>query len=353
MKYIIKPIVILIFLLLTIAFIPINTVNVHAESSNTELIKYEGKVFHIFFHSLIINPELAFNSPKAEGYNDWMTTKDEFLEILPLLYRNDFILIDIASLIIKDTNGSIKKADLYLPKGKKPLIISLDDVNYYQYMKGHGFAEKLIQDKNGEITTCVNNNGRMTTSSNGDIIPIIDHFVSIHPDFSFKGAKGIIAVTGYEGVFGYRTTSLSGDELVKATKEATQIAKQLKATGWRIASHSYSHSGKFRDSNITLDQLKNDTNKWKSQIEPIVGNTSIYISPFGMPLKATDERMKYLNLQGYYIYCPVGKDMNLNYSSNVMIEERLNFDGYSYLKDPKRIKKYFFDPAIFIDAQRP
>ena len=37
------------------------------------------------------------------------------------------------------------------------------------------------------------------------MVPLIDSFVKEHPDFSYKGAKGIIALTGYNGILGYRT----------------------------------------------------------------------------------------------------------------------------------------------------
>ena len=37
------------------------------------------------------------------------------------------------------------------------------------------------------------------------MVPLIDTFVKEHPDFSYHGRKGILAMTGYDGVLGYRT----------------------------------------------------------------------------------------------------------------------------------------------------
>ena len=31
------------------------------------------------------------------------------------------------------------------------------------------------------------------------MVPLIDRFVEEHPDFSYRGAKGIVALTGYDG----------------------------------------------------------------------------------------------------------------------------------------------------------
>ena len=43
-------------------------------------------------------------------------------------------------------DGSIRmvKNTLLIPEGKRPLVFSYDDVNYYQYMIETGFTHKLI-----------------------------------------------------------------------------------------------------------------------------------------------------------------------------------------------------------------
>ena len=35
-----------------------------------------------------------------------------------------------------------------------------------------------------------------------DMVPLIDTFVKEHPDFSYHGRKGILAMTGYDGCSG-------------------------------------------------------------------------------------------------------------------------------------------------------
>ena len=47
-----------------------------------------------------------------------------------------------------------------------------------------------------------------------DVVPILDSFIKEHPDFSYHGRKGILAMTGYDGVLGYRT-----DGAYKSKKE--------------------------------------------------------------------------------------------------------------------------------------
>lgn len=39
------------------------------------------------------------------------------------------------------------------------------------------------------------------------MVPRLNTFLKKHPDGAYKGARGMIAMTGYNGVFGYRTDS--------------------------------------------------------------------------------------------------------------------------------------------------
>ncbi|WP_279402877.1 hypothetical protein [Arthrobacter sp. JCM 19049] len=45
----------------------------------------------------------------------------------------------------------MKYGKIMLPKGKKPLVLSIDDVSYYEYMDGDGFADKLIVTDEGKV----------------------------------------------------------------------------------------------------------------------------------------------------------------------------------------------------------
>lgn len=308
---------------------------------------YSGKVYHIFFHSLILYPELSFRGSESNGYNCWMTTRGEFLEILPKLYDNDFVLVDIEK--VRQAQGK----PFLFPKGKKPLILSVDDVNYYEYMKGDGFAECLTVDAAGRLATRVKTGERYITDYLGDVAPILEDFVSSHPDFSFNGAKGIAAVTGYQGVFGYRTNSLTGEAKQEAVFQAKRVADTLKRKGWRIACHSFYHSNSFKDGSISLEKLQSDITKWRKEVAPITGETNIFIAPFGTQFSFKDTRYKYLQSSGFNIYCSVCKHMKTTYSNGCLISERLNFDGFTMLKYTSRISENFFELGDIVDSSRP
>ena len=298
-------------------------------------VLYNGNVDHIFFHSLIVYPELALNgNVNSELYKKYMITRDEFEKILIQLYQNNYVLVDITSLYKVDKDGTVIKQPLYLPAGKKPLIISLDDLSYYYSMAGHGFADKLVLDNNGNVATeIVTPQGKTEVTRDGDVVPILDNFVSAHPDFSFKGAKGLIALTGYEGVLGYHNDATS----------AVAVINKLKATGWRFASHSYSHETSFTTGTISLDELKKDTELWNKDVRPLVGDTDIFVGPFGQIFSQNDPRRSYLVSAGFKVLCGVGMDQYFHYFSNVLVMNRADIDGYRIAHSPDLLEKYF-DP---------
>ncbi|MCL2562077.1 MAG: hypothetical protein FWE10_07170 [Rikenellaceae bacterium] len=335
----------------------INALIAEIEDGQAALVKYTGPVHHVFFHSLIIYPELAFKSGQAQGYNMWMTTVSEFEKMLPALHERGYVLYNINDYIEQDSANParIKLRDIMLPPGKIPLVLSIDDVNYYKYMEGDGFASRLVLGDDGRVYTEVRTpEGDTVTTRTGDVMPILDDYVAAHPDFSFRGAKGIIALTGYEGAMGYRIVPGNSDERnAELTAAAKAVADALKRKGWLFACHSYTHNQYFNNGTITMERIAYDTNKWKRYIEPVTGTTNIYISPFGVYYGATDPRFRYLVESGFNIYCPVGNSRRVYFNGDNIVMPRFNLDGYRLSRGKDELAKYYFDPDSIIDPVRP
>lgn len=321
------------------------------------LVKYEGPVHHVFFHSLVVYPELAFDGDyRSEGYDMWMTTVSEFKAMLPQLKERGYILYNINELIEPDPNDptKIKLKDIYLPEGRIPLVISIDDVNYYDYMLPDGFATRMVLDNNGDIAHLIKTpEGNEIISREADVMPILDDFVKQNPDFSFKGAKGIVATTGYAGAFGYRITDLEGEELVAAQNEVTKIANRLKETGWEVANHSYTHNQYFQNGKLTPALLESDVTRWKNLIGNYTGQTNIFISPFGVHMKADHPHFRYLVEQGYNIYCPVERTPRLKLNGDNVVMNRFNLDGYTMRRHKEYINNTYFNVDEVYDKSRP
>ena len=186
-----------------------------SEDQLTQAWGPEQVVEHLFFHPVIAYPQWAFHDCNASqdqryGLDDWMVTADEYKKILQSVYDRGYILVameDVWSEVTDETGTHMVRNTLMLPEGKKPLVISFDDVNYYPYMLDEGFTSKLVVGEDGEIwaqcTDPYTNETFLTKEL--DATPILDEFVYEHPDFSLNGAKAIFSLTGYCGILGYRT----------------------------------------------------------------------------------------------------------------------------------------------------
>lgn len=338
------------------------------KKAKESLVKYEGgQYYHIFFHSLAADTALTFDGDREEaGYDDFMTTVSEFKAMLPLLQEAGFILYDITDMV-EQVDGKAVLKDIYLPAGKKPLVLSIDDVNYYNYMLDDGFASRLDVDDAGNVVTImggtiIDHGEKVLTveggepTYDGDVMPILDAYVKEHPEFSWQGAKGIVAITGYAGAFGYRITDLHlFDEqtqqwMLDKTKE---VAQALRNTGWQIACHSYTHNQYWNKKTITMEQEEYDIGRWLGEIAPYVGDTNIFISPFGVSFDGDDQRFRYLVDHGFWIYCPVDSYQPCYVRDDYMIQGRINLDGLTMKRYPERISRHFFDPTPIIDPARP
>ena len=330
---------------------------------------------HIFFHILVADNARAFDGDYTEdGYNQYMTTIPEFNAILEELYARDFVLVrihDIAQLVT-DENGKqvYRQGDIYLPEGKKPIIISQDDVNFYEYMidsdgdhlpdaGGDGFASKLLVDAHGDITCEYVTAEGEVVYGDYDLVPILEWFVEKHPDFSYRGAKAIVALTGYEGVYGYRTDKdgkerLSPDEFQKEIDGAKKVNRWLKDHGWEIASHSYGHPSY---GSITYDELARDVGRWEEEVQPVVGDTDIFIYPYGSDIAGVENYSgsKYDTMYeaGYRFFCNVdSSEYWVHIRDHYVRQGRRNLDGYRMWYDPELLDDLFDVNAIF-DPDRP
>ena len=292
------------------------------------------KISHLFYHSLIVDPGKAFSSKQAQGYKDYMVTIDEFMPMLNQLYDNGYVLINFKDIISIDKQGKVTFKPVKLPEGKKPLIISQDDVNYYEYMKNSGFADKLVVNKQGDVKNQYTNNGQKKIGDY-DMVPIIDTFIKKHPDFSYGGSKGVIAETGYNGALGYRSSkSQYGDtkKTHREAKKATKVANAMKKEGWQFASHSWGH---INMTTASVDDIKKDTALWQKEVQPIVGKTPVLIFPFGADIGSftnyTNDNAKYTYLKssGFSIFDNVDASQTSwgQLTNDYYRNARINVDG--------------------------
>lgn len=405
-------------------------------AKKSQLVKWADntQITHVFFHTLIADNEKAWSSYKRDDYNQVMTTIPEFNKIIQTMYEEGYVLVhlsDIAKIVTaEDGSSQMTYQPIYLPKGKTPFVLSVDDVSYYEYMNNTGFATRLVIAEDGRITNEMDIYEEIGDSSNGsvpnlvrdengapvvketvrgdlDVVPLLDRFIELHPDFSYRGAKGTVALTGYNGVLGYDTSEIAygaGDpdwpsayeyhniHIEEDRIKAKAVADAMKAEGWKFASHTWGH---MRMSNyvdqstgaVNGERFYRDTEWWLREVVPIIGETDIIIFAFGADIgswrgykdtvdvggKATETAFKYLKSKGFDYYCNVDSSKHAwvqlsktEGGSGYLRQARRNLDGQlmfkamvyeKFYKDDttkqKDILSDLFDPKLIWDPTRP
>ena len=332
-------------------------------------VAWDGIVEHLFFHPVVAYPELAFDGDaQANGIDDYMVTVDEYDKILQSVYDKGYVLVDIGD-VWSETTGEdgqpkMVKNTLYLPEGKKPLILSFDDTNYYEYMLSNGFTYKLVLDENGKIASWGKDpQGNEVVSRDLDAIPILDKFVEEHPDFSPFGAKGCLSLTGYEGILGYRTqtdtkswTQAQEENRQKEREAVKPIIAELKRTGWTFGSHTWGHIR--LGGSKSMEVIQADTQRWFDEVGSLVGPTNVLFYPHGERPDGDDWHQtgpifRYLQSQGFRIFCSVGINSfsYIKKDISAVICDRLHPDGTTLRGTDKVLGWYsqFYDARDIID----
>ena len=344
---------------------------------------------HIFYHSLVNDPSRAFNAEllgqsSADGMNAWMTTVDEFDKITQQLYERGYVYVRLRDLVVETVNadGSVSfepNTNLLLPEGKKAIVLSVDDLSYYHSYEAASYPDHLVLDENGKVKCHYVDASGNESVGDYDVVPRLNTFLEEHPDGAYKGARGLIALTGYNGVFGYRTdidyevqANLMSDQAAwladhpdfdrqEEIAQATVIANALKDEGWEFASHTWGHlsvTGK------TAEQLRVDNEKWIDNVANIVGTTDTIIFAHGNDIgdwtgySSDNEQYAYYSSAGYHFYCNVDGSVPywVQITGSYVRQGRIDLDGYMLYQASQgatNVIDNLIDAAYTFDSRRP
>ena len=344
------------------------------------------EVTHIFYHTLVADPERCFGNPRdpqCVGNNQWMTTISEFEKITQEMYDRGYVMVSIHDLynVIIDENGNeiMEPATIMLPEGKKAFVLSLDDLSYYHSYDDYGYAAKLIIDENGDVMNEYIDAEGNTLIGAYDVVPLMDQFIEEHPDASYRGAKGLIALTGYNGILGYRTDisyetqiDINWDkrqwleehpefDLEKERAEAKKVADAMKENGWTFGSHTWGHKNV---GTTALSTLQADNRRWKENVEPIIGETNTIVFAHGTDLEqkwgdyaSTNEKFQYYYSEGFRVFCNVdASKYATHFGPDYLRQGRRNLDGYRIYYNAigqQNNLSDIFDASEILDPDRP
>ena len=330
-----------------------------------------GAIPNLSFHVLIADPSRAFSNREFGGqYNKNFVTTDEFEKILDQLYIGGYVLVDFDSFIAETVTGetiTYSSKPLYLPDGKKPIMITETMVNYFNYMidsnsdgvadqGGAGFASKLVL-QNGEIKAQMVNSSGETVIGNYDLVPILEDFIEKHPDFSYQGARAILAVTGHEGIFGYRTNASVIDSKGQAYYDAEvagarEIAAALKEAGYEFASFTYENK-KYGDMDAT--SIQKDISKWTSEVLPIIGSCDILVYAKESDISASGDysnsKFNVLQDAGFRYFISNASSPSCKVAGNYVRQLRLMVTGSHMAHASTTYSKYFDSQTVLNDKR--
>ena len=325
-----------------------------AVAARPNIISYpqSGDVTHFFTHALVAHPHLGFaaNNSMRLDYDRDCLTPDEFRAVLSSLYERGYALVDIETTYTR--SGEAKRVAFPFPENKKPLVLSFDDINYYRKKMDRGMNDRLDADASGRLFTYTGK-AEEKVSFDNEVVTILENFIAAHPDFSYGGARGVICLTGFDGVLGYRTDRDSPTR-TSETAKAKRVVAALKDRGWKFACHSYGH---YHMKKLSPEKFRSDTDKWLAEVRPIVGDTDIYVYPYGeWEVKTSggeSRKHRYLKDCGFRLFCGVGtKEYYTRMNGDTLFMDRKPLDGFS-LRNRESDYAPYFDASAIYDSRRP
>ena len=345
------------------------------------------EVTHVFFHILCVDPVNSFDSSKwgtqAGGYNSLMTTIDEFKKMMQEMYDKGYVLISMHDMVSFTENAdgttTAVKQKIMLPPGKKAFVMSEDDVCYYEYMVGAGYADKMIIGEDGRPTLHYTDKDGNEFVGDYDLVGVLDTFIDEHPDFSYKGHKACLVFTGYNGILGYRTDESydpnseyydpkleQGHDIEAERKEAIEVLKALIADGYDVGSHSWGH----RDlGQIEFARFTKDCDRWERNVAPLIREATgkqpdIIIYPKGADVadwhgySHSNERFDYMHKLGFRYFCNVDSSQYwVQIGDDYFRQGRRALDGYNMWNDMAngytRLSDLFDNVSAIFDPARP
>lgn len=340
-------------------------------NANNSMVSWSAsEVYNLSFHVLIADPNRAFSdSTYGTSYQRNFITTEEFARILQQLYENGYILVSLDDFYTQEYNSTSGKyvfteTQLKLPAGKKPVMLTETNANYYTYMVdsngdgkpdagADGFACRLVYD-GYFYNELVNADGSISTGAY-DLVPILENFISANPSFSYRGARATIAFSGYDRVLGYRINakSLSASALQAERDGAAAIAKALREAGYDLACYTYQN---VNYSTMDADKILSDITKWNEKVTPWLGEMDILVFAWEGDIGNTEmysgSKFNVLYNAGFRYFLGSGSTPWNQVSDLYVRHNRLSVTG-SNLKNHADWFASLFDPATVLDSSRP
>lgn len=284
-----------------------------AEENGMQMVSTD-EVRHFSFRSLL--------SDEMGGDNSVLTV-NQFRQILQQLYDSNYILVDFYNIAEvqerEDGTKAFARKELELPAGKIPFVLSQRDVSYSLDRIGKGYATRLVVAEDGQLLNEYRSADGTDILGAYDVVPILEEFIAQHPDFAFENARGVLALTGYNGILGYRTSEILGKSYEEGNPYAVYgvydvnaeietcrpVVEALKNRGWHFASYGNNYCSYGAE----YAMMTSDAEEWMKNVSGIIGGTDLLLYPCETDIgnwsayREDNQKYQYLKGQGFRYFC--------------------------------------------------
>lgn len=332
------------------------------------VVTWWDPVEHLAVRPLIADPGRAFDGDAYQAAADQsLLLGGEFARILEELYEGGYVLVDSRSFVTED--GTLR--GIPCPGDRKPLVLVLEDFYCSLPRAESGLAWRLDLNGKGQVEgVLLNRDGSQESDRSFSAIGIVEDFIEGHPDFSFNGATGVIALVGQYGIFGYPVADVqdlawrreaAGMETEMAPlaptdfsanrKKVEAVAAALASRNWQLASGTYSRlSLPF----VSLDEIRRDLAMTAMWVEPYTGKLTALYCPFGDHIEAYPEKTKLYIEAGYTLQSGYGSWAYWHAGNGYVYVSRTKLSG-SVLRQPSasNLGRFFSAGKVLDKASRP
>ncbi len=290
------------------------------EMNPESVVTWWDPVEHLAIRPLIADPDRAFDGdPYQAAADQSLLLTGEFSRVLEQLYQGGYVLVDSRSFASEE--GSLR--GIPCPRDKKPLVLVLEDFYCTLPRAESGLAWRLDLNDRGQVEgVLLNRDGSRVSDRSYTAIGILEEFIERHPDFSFNGATGVIALVGQYGLFGYPLADVQDLAWRKEAAAMDQemaplpptdfsanrmkveaLAAALASRNWRLASGTY---GRLSLPFVSMEEIEQDLAMTALWVEPYTGKLTALYCPFGDHIEGNSGKTGLYTGAGYTLQSGYG-----------------------------------------------
>ncbi len=313
------------------------------EKIPSKLVVWEDLVENIAIRPLVADTVKAKSGAYKVFAETGMLTPKEFENLLYELYENNYVLVSQS--LFHDYPEDYSQ--VVVPEGKKPVVMIFEEFQYSTRYTESGSVEQMVyHEESNQFSSRKKANLKDSEADDLDPVNILEKFLVEHSDFSFDGAKAMIAINVDENILGYMINEkqLQNDNAARKQFELephiltdrTQEEKNkfftlqledlkvllngLSKNGYQFANATYSGQN-LRELSETDFEL--EITEWEDIMKPLIGTVDAFLFPVGAHVYENSEKLEFLMNSGY---CNFYSESPSVY--NFFAEKYLHFDYF-------------------------